>query len=230
MIDEHEGPESANSDGADKHDGVAALRADLLEPTLINAVFTGFTRQTLHAGALDAGHDAADADLAWPYGVDDFLAYWSGAADQAAIDYLAGDGAEGRIRERVAGGVLARIETFEPHKEAARRAANTLLLPGKQRLAARLVWRSADAIWRGLGDPSRDFNYYSKRTILSGVISTTQARWLTDDDPEIAATKAFLDARIENVMQFEKFKARFKDVGFDPSAIIRAAAKARYGA
>ena len=34
-----------------------------------------------------------------------------------------------------------------------------------------------------------------------------------DDSDDNEATWAFLDARIENVMQFEKFKARLKPVG-----------------
>jgi len=36
-------------------------------------------------------------------------------------------------------------------------------------------------------------------------------RWFTDQSEDEAETKAFLDARIENVMQFEKFKAQVKE-------------------
>ena len=41
--------------------------------------------------------------------------------------------------------------------------------------------------------------------------ASTYARWFSDDDPQNEATWAFLDRRIENVMQFEKFKAQAKD-------------------
>ena len=61
-----------------------------------------------------------------------------------------------------------------------------------------------------MGDASTDFNFYSKRAILSGVLSATFARWLGDDSDDEAATKAFLAARIDNVMQFEKLKARVR--------------------
>ncbi len=79
-----------------------------------------------------------------------------------------------------------------------------------------------------MGDPSTDFNFYSKRAILSGVWSTTFARWLGDDSEDEAATKEFLAARIDNVMQFEKFKARLRDTGFDPEGMFGWLAKARY--
>ena len=36
-------------------------------------------------------------------------------------------------------------------------------------------------------------------------------RWFNDDSEDEAPTRAFLAARIENVMQFEKFKAKAKD-------------------
>ena len=73
-----------------------------------------------------------------------------------------------------------------------------------------LVYRSVDAMWRAAGDVSTDFNFYSKRAILAGVYTATVMRWFTDDTPEESATDEFLAARIENVMQFEKLKAKVK--------------------
>jgi ubiquinone biosynthesis protein COQ9 len=44
---------------------------------------------------------------------------------------------------------------------------------------------------------------------LSAVLGSTLAAWLGTDDE--AAIDSFLDHRIENVMQFEKFKAKAKE-------------------
>jgi ubiquinone biosynthesis protein COQ9 len=44
-----------------------------------------------------------------------------------------------------------------------------------------------------------------------GVYSSTMMRWFNDADADEEATRAFLDARIENVMQFEKFKAELRE-------------------
>jgi ubiquinone biosynthesis protein COQ9 len=95
--------------------------------------------------------------------------------------------------------------------------------------AARLVWRTADRIWRALGDKSSDENFYSKRAILSGVLASTYTRWFADTSPDHADTWSFLDDRIENVMQFEKFKARLKPVSEAARSAVGLAARLRYG-
>ena len=82
-----------------------------------------------------------------------------------------------------------------------------LTLPPHATMGAKLLYRSVDRMWRAVGDTSTDFNFYTKRAILAGVYWATLMRWFTDQSEDEAETKAFLDARIENVMQFEKFKA-----------------------
>jgi ubiquinone biosynthesis protein COQ9 len=76
--------------------------------------------------------------------------------------------------------------------------------------ATRLAWRAADRIWRVAGDRATDFNHYSKRTILIGVYGSTSLVFLDDDSEGLAATRAFLDRRIDDVMNFEKAKARWR--------------------
>jgi ubiquinone biosynthesis protein COQ9 len=75
---------------------------------------------------------------------------------------------------------------------------------------AKLVWGTADEIWEALGDTSDDINWYTKRATLSGVYSSTVLYWLGDDSPDHSATWAFLDRRIDDVMQIEKMKARVR--------------------
>ncbi|MEM6649121.1 MAG: COQ9 family protein, partial [Pseudomonadota bacterium] len=94
--------------------------------------------------------------------------------------------------------------------------------------------RTAGAMWQILGDPSTDINFYTKRLTLSGVYLSTLARWFADeagDDGEApyAATWAFLDDRIENVMQFEKVKGRFQKGAPDRQRIAAFLGKLRYG-
>jgi ubiquinone biosynthesis protein COQ9 len=66
-------------------------------------------------------------------------------------------------------------------------------------------------MWRAAGDTSTDFNFYTKRGILAGVYGSTALRWFNDTSADEKATDEFLAARIENVMQFEKFKAKAKE-------------------
>jgi ubiquinone biosynthesis protein COQ9 len=205
------------------------VRDAILAEALKASAFDGFTPRMLDRAASDAGLTKADLAAAFPAGAMDLLRWWSARADEAAAA-AAGERREPpfKIREKVAAGVTARLDYLRPHKEAARRAAAFLALPHNAPEAARLVWASADAIWRAMGDPSTDFNFYSKRAILSGVLSSTFARWLADDSEGETATKAFLAARIDNVMQFEKLKARVRDTGFDPAGMFGWLARLRY--
>src|SRR3569833_578049 len=98
-----------------------------------------------------------------------------------------------------------------PRADHDRCAAAFLMMPAYAALGMILVYQMVDAMWRAAGDTSTDFNFYTKRAILAGVYSTTLMRWFTDKTADEAETRAFLDARIGNVMQFEKFKAEMKE-------------------
>ena len=218
----------------EKTDGFEDARAAILDEALALAPFEGWSGRMLEEAVKAAGIDSATASASFPRGVRDVLRYWSLKTDEAMVEAMNAPGfAEQRIRDKVAGAVRARIEILRPHKEAARRAAAYLAAPsmspfGRGPLGAKLIWSAADAIWRGLGDKSTDFNFYTKRAILSGVITSTMARWFADDSEDEAATNAFLDARIENVMQFEKVKAQAKKLPLDPAAPIGWLARLRY--
>ena len=111
---------------------------------------------------------------------------------------------------------------------AVRRSLAFLALPGNAPLASRLMWATADQLWRWAGDTATDFNHYSKRAILSTVLASTLAVRLARGEVE---ARAHLAARIDGVMAFEKFKAGLK---LDPEGLARGFASAlgrmRYGA
>ena len=114
-----------------------------------------------------------------------------------------------RYRDRVAALVRARLEAGD--REVVRRGAALFALPQHAGQGAALIWGTADAIWRTLGDTSEDINWYTKRATLAAVYSACVLYWLGDDSPGQAATRDFVDRRIEDVMRFETFKARVRD-------------------
>ena len=116
-----------------------------------------------------------------------------------------------KVRERITLAVKTRIAVLNPHKEAARRAAAFLTLPPYAASGVKLLYRTVDAIWRAIGDTSTDFNFYTKRAILAGVYSATLMRWFNDTSEDERQTDAFLAHRIEDVMRFEKFKAKVRE-------------------
>lgn len=214
---------------APRSDAFDADRAKLLAAALQRAPFEGWTPVMLRRAATDAGLSRATLAAAFPKGVADVLRYWSMTADAAMAARLSGEAfAVMKVREKVTFAVWERLEVLAPDKEAARRAAATLALPVFAPLGAELAWATSDAVWRGLNDPSTDFNFYTKRATLLAVWTSTFARWLADDSADAAPTRDFLDRRIENVMQIEKLKARARDSGFDAEGMFGWLARLRY--
>ena len=145
----------------------------------------------------------------FPRGPRDLLTFSCDQADQQMLDQLANtDLSILKIRERIVLAVKLRLLADAPHREAVARAATWLALPGHHTLAARLLYATVDNMWHGIGDTSVDFNFYSKRALLAGVVSSTSLFWLQDESEDYANTWAFLDRRINNVMKIQKTKAQ----------------------
>lgn len=208
-----------------------AARRALLERALEIAPFEGWTRKTLIEAAAEAGlPDGAD-ELYLPGGPPELIDFWGKALDAEMIEtFAAADLSTMRIREKVAFAVMARFEPMAEHREAARRALIRLGLPDSGATGPRILWRAADAVWSALGDKSTDGNWYSKRAILSGVIGSTLPIFLEDKSAEFADTRAFLDHRIDNVMQFEKAKVQFRDFREKLPDPLRTLSRLRYPA
>ncbi|MEQ1817405.1 MAG: COQ9 family protein [Terricaulis sp.] len=206
------------------------FRARILEVFPAHAARDGWTDAALKAAVAEAGLTEGEAALACPKGAFDLFDAFAARADAAMLERLDElDLAAMKIRQRVRAAVQVRLEAQQPYKDAARAMTRALTRPDRAPEAARLLWRTADHIWRALGDTSTDGNFYSKRAILSGVLASTYTRWFSDESEDNEATWAFLDARIENVMQFEKFKARLKPFGESVQSAIGIAARFRYG-
>jgi ubiquinone biosynthesis protein COQ9 len=214
------------TDGADTHPKDAILHA-----ALSDAAFEGWTDVMVERAAVKTGLPDGAGRLYFPDGPVELIRYWSEQMDKAAeAEIEALDLETLKIRERVTQGVILRLQQIGRHAEAARRAQARLTLPDGLSTAAAITWNASDMIWRAIGDTSTDGNFYSKRAVLSAVLSSTAPVWLNDALPNKPDARAFLDRRIENVMQFEKVKARVRGVtgGLpDPAELL---GRLRYGA
>jgi ubiquinone biosynthesis protein COQ9 len=208
----------------------ARFRTRILEAFPTHAARLGWTDAALKAACQEVQLSEGEAALACPKGAVDLFDAFADRADQAMLEALADlDLPSMRIRDKVKAAVQLRLEAQLPYKEAGRAMTRALARPDRAPEAARILWRTADRIWRALGDTSTDENFYTKRAILSGVLASTYARWFTDNTTDHSETWAFLDARIENVMQFEKFKARLKPISERVQEAVGVAARFRYG-
>ena len=182
----------------------------LLDAALPHVAFDGWSAATFDAAVADADIDPAAAKAACPRGAVDLAIAYHQRGDAAMVAALkAADLSDMRFRDKVAHAVRLRLQVIDD-KEAVRRGTTLFALPHMAADGAKLIWGTADAIWNALGDTSRDVNWYTKRMTLSGVYSSVVLYWLGDDSLNQQATDAFIGRRIDNVMQFEKFKAQVK--------------------
>jgi ubiquinone biosynthesis protein COQ9 len=189
---------------------IGSAKERLMEAALSHAVFDGWSEATFRAACEDTGIAPDLARAVFPRGAIDLAVAYHKAGDAAMVAALqAEDLAALRFRDRVTLAVRLRLEGAD--RELVRRGAALFALPQNAATGASLVWGTADAIWRALGDTSEDINWYSKRATLSAVYSSVVLYWLGDDGEAQDATWQFLDRRIEDVMRFEKFKAQVRD-------------------
>jgi ubiquinone biosynthesis protein COQ9 len=215
---------AAAETSAETRDWAAETESRLLDAALPLCVHMGWTRPMTLAAGRKAGLSAGETDLLLPHGPRDLAALLSRRHDAQALAALP-DPAPLKIRQRIRAAVEARLEAAGQDREALRRWAGYLSLPLNLPLALRLVWESADVLWRWAGDTATDENHYSKRAILSAILVSTTAIDLASGRE---AALSYLDARIQNVMDFEKWKA-----GLKPADLARevagALASIRYG-
>lgn len=75
----------------------------------------------------------------------------------------------------------------------------------------KLCFEVSDEIWKLIKDESTDYNYYTKRLILSKILIKAFFVFLKDEDSKINMTKKVIDEEIDKVMRFEKFKYKTKE-------------------
>jgi ubiquinone biosynthesis protein COQ9 len=194
-----------------EEDHLAATRREVLAAAMSHVPFDGWSDRTLAAAVADAGVDPGLARLAFPRGgIDLAIAFHDAKDAQLAADLRSADLLGLRFRDRIAWGIVHRLELVAADREAVRRAATLFALPNHAADGARAIWRTSDTIWTSLGDTARDFSWYSKRATLAAVYSSAVLYWLGDETPGFSATREFVSRRIDDVMRIEGMKARVR--------------------
>jgi ubiquinone biosynthesis protein COQ9 len=220
-------PTVANQASDPGEDWATAREAALLDQALAIASQAGWSETAFHRAAEASGLSEADASLLAPNGARDLAALLWRRHDRQALARLgAFDLTQLKVRERIRLAVDTRIEAAMADEAAVRAASLYMARPVNAPTALRLGWDTADGLWRWAGDTATDENHYTKRVILSAVIASTLAVRLARGRD---AAGLHLDARIANVMAFEKWKAKAPG----PMALLHMAAfslgRLRYG-
>lgn len=207
------------------------IRMDLAPLIAESAMFDGWSDAAVDAAAQSLGIDPAAARFAFEGKPMAMIEAWIRAIDRdmarelpnARIGNLP-------IRERIRTLVQFRLDALVGREEALRLALIEMAKPRNLARAARLGWESADAMWRLAGDTATDYNHYTKRATLGSIYAATLTFFTQDKSEDHAETRAFLARRIEDVMKFEKTKARLLRPREESFSMTRLLGRLRYPA
>jgi ubiquinone biosynthesis protein COQ9 len=181
-------------------------KTTLIKAALAHIAEEGWTRRAFEKAETPHGWKSGTYAAHFPGGVQDFICAVQEWVDEGMLEKIATNPAfvTSKVREKIFFAVMARLEILKPYRDAMERLAAHQLLPWNKPWAMKNLAHTADAIWRGAGDRSVDYNFYTKRILLSGVYATTLHFWFSDESADYAATQGFLKRRIEDVLKFGK--------------------------
>jgi len=182
------------------------LKTAILAEALLIVPFEGWHNHLLAEICHKLSISKSLGELAFPGGTKDLLAYFYQYLDEemqkillslyASPDKLPDDM---KIREKIYTLIITRLEISEKYKDAIRKSMSFCFL--HQSFGMKRLWQSADLMWHIAGDKSIDYNYYTKRGLLSALYVSTILYWLNDDSDNFSATRNFVQRRIETIIQ-----------------------------
>ena len=186
------------------------LRRRLMLNALENVPFEGWSEAGFRRACESIEADPVEARRECPAGALDLAFEFQRWGDDLMVSELAETDLNSmRMNQRVATAVETRLSVVAEHREAVRRVMTLFALPFNGGRGARSLWRTADLIWNVLGDRADDYNWYTKRAMLSAVIGSSALHWLGDSG-DGAATRRFIERRIADVMRVETFKGQVR--------------------
>lgn len=189
----------------------AELKARLLERALLLVGRQGWSDAVLEQAAKEWDQPSEIVWALFPEGCMNAIACWSRQLDQQMVERLkALPLADMKVRERIFWAVRTRLELLAPFKAAANQTMRFFLDPRHASQGLCLTNATVHAMWVAAGDTSTDYNYYTKRLLLSGVYGTTFVYWLKDTSLQSAGTWVFLERRIDQVLSIGKIKMELK--------------------
>lgn len=183
-------------------------RERLIEATLPDVAFDGWSRAALRHAARRSSTPAEEALALFPRGAPDMVREFSRWADRRMLERFAAANMPARLSDRVALALRLRLEVLSPWREAVRHGFAVLALPHNAPLGLRLLYETVDAMWRGVGDGATDFSFYTKRATLAAIQMATTLYWLEDRSPDFADTEAFIDRRLGDLHRLGGLRER----------------------
>ena len=185
----------------------------LLLASLPHVAENGWVESAFMAGAAELGVERVLIQRFFPGGPREIATHFSDWADrQMEKTLLQEDLGTLKLRKRVALALRVRFQALGKYRDAVRSSISFSMMPQNALVGISCMFTTVDKIWYSVGDQSTDFSYYTKRTILAGVVSSATLYWLNDQSDDFNDTLNFIDRLLEKVMQIPKIRGRLEKV------------------
>ena len=183
------------------------LADKLIERVLYHAKNDGWGDDALTHAINDTGVDDNLARVIFPDLPKSLIIWASGYADSVMVEWLT-QNKPAKITDVLFEGLMFRYRHFKPYRAAFKKASDIALTPAHFITASELTWATADKLWRAAGDVAHDFNHYTKRLLLTGIIASTHPIYLNDQSQDLMETESFLRHRFDDVKFFNQIKTK----------------------
>ena len=112
------------------------------------------------------------------------------------------------IHKRIRKVLLSKISLMNKDKPFYRSIFLNLLIPKKNFSLSSQLYNSVDQLWFIAGDSSTDFNFYTKRLILSGIYSRVMLFFFNNNNQE--GLENILDESLKRVSKIPEIKSKLK--------------------
>ena len=112
------------------------------------------------------------------------------------------------IHKRIRKVLLSKISLMNKDKSFYRTIFLNLLIPKKNFSLSSQLYKSVDQLWFIAGDSSTDFNFYTKRLILSGIYSRVMLFFFNNNNQE--ELENILDESLKRVSKIPEIKSKLK--------------------
>lgn len=117
------------------------------------------------------------------------------------------------VRSKVAAAVMTKINLYHDNvnrKELLCKMVKLLHKPQYLCLKGSNAYKTADMIWYAIGDKSTDFNYYTKRIILTPIYAGALSISAKDDSHHLIKTEYFVQKQINKTRHIHNIKQKVK--------------------
>jgi len=110
------------------------------------------------------------------------------------------------LNKRIKKILMTRLEILNKDKKFFNKTFNHLILPQNTKILTKSLYKSVDTMWYLAGDNSTDFNFYTKRLILSGIYISSLLIFFNKN---IEEAENNIDRSLKRISKLPKLKERF---------------------